>query len=342
MKTISVCVCVALLGGCSVHSGKSIIFPAFDAPLVTDDAIFAYHTFGDQLVCLERNSGTVRWRIKTTARIGSMFRVDANRIAAVHDDKLSVIETSTGAIVNTVPIPGYVFGRSTDGNILTRTEQDVIVCADVNTGARVWTHQGHQQDPQVRARIADDLIFLSSRRTIRTHPGGESESVTMELKHPVVCLSAKNGTPLWSEPVTVRDWWLGVRLRVASNEKWALCTTDYALRLLERHSGRIVNRRRSEEMTHGADFWGDDRIAVCSGRLAADTKIIRILNVPDLTLNAEFTVDAMVVTWVTVVGDVMILDSLYRSIGVDLESETVIWEKGQRHYTVHDGLLYYG
>jgi outer membrane protein assembly factor BamB len=321
----------------------SIVFPAFDAPLVADDVILAHHTSGERLICLDRKTGAVRWQIKATAPIWSTYRVDSNRIAAVHADKVSMIETSRGTSLKTEDIAGVFFGRSTDGYILSKTRNDAVVCSDLDTGKRVWKRQCRERNSNVMPIIVDDFMFLAfSPRTISMHSDGKSKGVTMKGTNLVTCFSAKTGTPLWEEPVPLSRKGFGVHLQVAASQKWLLCTTDNALRLLDRKSGKILSRWRSEEDIDGADFWGDGLIAVCIGGIGASTRTIRTLNASDLTLNAEFAVDAVEVASVKVVGDVMVLHSFYRNIGVDLRSQIVIWRKGQRHCTVQSGLLYFG
>ena len=343
MKMTMIRALIGLLAGHSVCMATSIVFPAFGTPLVTDDAIFAHHTYGERLVCLDRKSGAVRWQIKATAPIRSVCCVDSNRIAAVHADKLSMIDTSRGTNLKTHDIAGVLFGRSTDGNILSLTSNHTVVCSDHDTGRRIWKHQCREQNSNVMAKIvADDLIFLAFSPRSITRLWDKREWVTMKGTNLVACLSAKAGTPLWREPVALSTKGFGVHLQISAGQKWLLCTTDNALRLLDRKSGKVLSRWRSEEDMDGADFWDDDLIAVCFGGIGANTRTIRILNAPDFTRIAEFAVDAIEVASVQVVGDVMVLHSLYRNIGVDLRSQKVIWRKGQRHYTVKNGLLYFG
>ena len=334
---------VGLLSGPSVCTATSIIFPAFGAPLVTDDAIFAHHTYGEQLICLDRTSGTVRWRIKARAPIRSISRIDSNRIVAVFTDKLSVIGTSQGKILETEDIGGTFFGRAADGNILSMTKRNVVVCSGADTGTRIWEHQCLETSSNVTPTVADDLIFLAfSPRNITTHSDSKSEWVRVKGTNMITCLSAKTGTSLWTEPVPLNRKGFGVHLQVSAGRKWLLCKTDNDLRLLDGKSGAVASRWHSMEDIDGAGFYHDGQIAVCFGGIGARTRTIRIFDAPDFTLAAEFTVDAVEVASARVVGNVMLLSSLYRNIGVDLRTQKVLWQKGQRHCTEQDGFLYFG
>jgi hypothetical protein len=158
----------------------------------------------------------------------------------------------------------------------------------------------------------------------------------------IACLSATKGASLWKESVPLSNKGFGVHLQISAGKKWLLCTTDNALRLVDNTSGKVMRWWRSDEDVDGADFWGEELIAVCLGGIGAETRTIQILNISDFKLVSRFEVDAREVSATQVIGDVIILHSLYRNIGVDLRSQKLVWRKGQRHSTVKDGLLYFG
>ncbi len=337
-------VLIGFLAGYSVCTGTSIVFPAFNAPIVTEDAIFAHHTYGKSLICIDRKCDTVRWRFKAPTPIERAWIVSNRTIAIVSANKVSILDSSRGSILKSWFITGHVFGGMRNGNILSETRNDEVVCTELNTGMQLWKHECQEPHSNLWPVLADDLIFIGlDPRSIMTRFDGRTRQITMKGTNAVVCLSAKLGMPLWNESVPLSNHGLGVHLQVSKGLDRLLCMTDNSLRLVDRKSGRIVSRwDHKDDDIDGADFWGDGRMAVCFGGIGATKRTIRMLGAADFKTKAEFTARALEVASVKVVGDVMILDSLYRSIGVDLRSQKTIWEKGQRHYTIKDGLLYFG
>jgi PQQ-like domain len=325
----------------SLCMGTSIVFPAFDAPLVTEDAIFTSPTYGQRLICLDRASGVVRWEISTTAPIRGAWHEDARRIAVVDANKLSIVDTRQGAILRTHEITGRVLGRSPDGKILSITGNNTVISTDLSTRKSVWKRKCRERNSNISPVLSGDLLFLaSSPRSISVGSNGRAE--VLKGTNLLTCLSTKDGAALWREPVPLNRKGFGVHLQISVAKSRLLCTTDNALRLLEMDSGKVLNRWASEEDIDGADFWGDDRLAVCFGGIGARVRKIRILDAHDFTLIDEFAIDAVEVASAHVVGDVLLLPSLYRSLGVDLVSRKVIWSKKQRHYTIEGSKLYFG
>lgn len=343
MKGTFIRTLIVLLSVCSVCMATSIIFPAFDTPLVSEDAIFAHYTYGQKLLCLDKKTGAIRWQVTTEAPIQSIFGVDSNRIITVHSGKVSLLDAQRGNLIKTLDLHGFFFGRPVNGNIFSHTSDGVIVCQEFDTGKRVWQNQYKEPDSNILPLLVNDLAFLSfSPRRMTHHWGVKSKLITMEGTNMIACLSAKDGAVVWKEAVPLSKKGFGVHLQVVPGQKWLLCITDNAVRLLDRKTGTVLYQWHSEKDVDGADFWGDERIVICLGGIGATTRSIQIMNIPDFTLTDEFTAEAREVATVEVVGDVMILKSLYRTIAVDLGAKTVIWQKGQRHFIVQDGLLYYG
>lgn len=346
MKNSLIWALVGLLSGADVCSATSIVFPAFGAPLVMDDAIIVHHTYGEQVVCLDRASGVVRWRTKTKDPIWSIICMESNRVAAVCADKLVEIGTSRGKILKSEDVGGAFFGRTLDGNLLSITRGGNILCSSaplLTPGRRMWERRCGEKSSNVMPGVADNFIFLAlSPREITEQWDGKSKSVMATGTNMIACLSAKTGSSLWTEPVPLSGNGLGVQLQVSVGRKWLLCTTDNDLRLLDRTSAAVINRWHSREEIDGADFYHDGQIAVCFEGIGETTKTIRIFDVPDFKPAGEFTVDATEVASTRVVGDVMVLSSLYRNIGVNLRTQKLLWQKGQRDCTEHDGLLYFG
>jgi hypothetical protein len=332
-----------LLAVSSVCMATSIIYPAFDSPLIVDEIIVAHHTYGKQVIGLDRSTRAVRWSLTAKFPIQRILSLDPNRMIAVHKDAVSVIDIRQGSILKTLDIHGFVFGCSASGNLFSQTKAGMIVYQDLATGRQVWESQHAEPNSNVSPQLTDGFIFLTfSPRSITHHSDGESKRFTMKGTNRVVCLDAKDAKVLWSETVPLSQKGYGVNCQAASGQNGLLCTTDNAVRLLDKKSGAILRQWRIDKDIDGADFWGKDRIVVCLGGIGETRRTIQVRNVSDFALVAEFTAEAQECESITVVGNIIILNSLYRTIGVDLGSKTVVWQKGQRHYTIHDGLLFYG
>lgn len=321
----------------------SIIFPAFSAPLITDNEIIAHHTYGKEIICLDKTSSNVRWKINANDPIQSIICVDSNRIAVIHAERASLIDVSQGTTLKEKEIPGSMFGKSKDNNILSITIDGLLTCSDLDTGKLIWKRSCRADKSNLMPLVVDDLIFLSySPRTITTHSDRNGEWVSIEGTNLVACHSAKDGATIWREPVLLSNMGFGVLPQAVYSSQWILCTAGNTLRLLDKVSGGVLFQKHFEDDVDGADFWMNDRIAVCFGGIGANTRTIRVLNANNFDIVFEFSVNAMEVADVDVVGHILILNSLYRSIGVDLRSQKIVWEKGQRHYTAQDGLIYFG
>jgi hypothetical protein len=121
-----------------------------------------------------------------------------------------------------------------------------------------------------------------------------------------------------------------------------------------------VKEYKSEVDICDIDWWGSSRLVVCTGNIGgsldfarldgsksrsdglSDQKTIQILNVDDLKPESDFPLKALEASSACVVGDVLIIGSLYRNYGLDLIHKRELWQDFQIHATVHDGLLYYG
>jgi hypothetical protein len=119
--------------------------------------------------------------------------------------------------------------------------------------------------------------------------------------------------------------------------------TDNALRIIEKNSGKVVKRWESKEKDIiGADFWKQDYIVVCLREIGSRERIVRVLNIKDFSVYSEFIINAVEVDSVKVVGDTLILESVYPNSGVDLSAGKIIWETRQWHYNVNDGEIFFG
>ena len=343
MKLILLHILFILLAEANACMATSILFPAFNAPLITDNEIIAHHTYGKEIICLDKTSCIVRWKIYAKDPIQSIFRVDSNMIAVIHAETASIIDVSQGTTLKEMEIPGSMFGKSKDNHILSITIDDLLTCSDLNTGKLIWKRPCRVDKSNLMPLIVDDLIFLSySPSTITTHSDSNGERVSIEGTNLIACHSAKDGTAFWREPVLLSNMGFAMLPQAVYSSQWILCTAGNTLRLIDRVSGGVLFQKHFEDDVDGADFWMTDRIAVCFGGIGANTRTIRVLNANNFDIVFEFSVDAMEVANVDVVGHILILNSLYRNIGVDLRSQKIVWEKGQRHYTVQDGLLYFG
>lgn len=329
---------------CTACLATSIVFPAFDTPIVIGDLIVAHHTNGDRIIGLDKNMRSVRWTLAVKSNVHQICAVDSNRIIAFHGNIISVIDFQRGIVLKTFDSTGFVVGCSTRNDLLSHTNHGTILCQSLETGRTLWTSQQYE-DPKSNAdaELIDDFIFLSiSPRDITSYLEGENAHVTMTGANMIACLSAKDGHTLWKEKVPLSRAGFGVTSHVASGQNGLLCATDDALRLIDKKSGDILRKWNLDRDLDGAEFWGSDRIVVCLGGIGATKRIIQVRNLSNFDLISEFMVEANECSSIYVVGDVVILDSLYRIIGVDLNKGAVIWKKGQRQYKVHDGLLYYG
>ena len=129
---------------------------------------------------------------------------------------------------------------------------------------------------------------------------------------------------------------------MSTNKRMLLCSTDRFIQLVEADTGRRARRYDSETDIDGAAFWGGERIVLCLGGIRASQRTARILSVRDFTVISEFQFAALEVSSVGTAGDILLIHSLYRSIGIDLVQQTKLWEAFQRWETVSDGQIFFG
>lgn len=333
MNRLGVFVLLVLL--LEVCRANSIVFPAFDRPLVLGDRVIAHHTYGDHMVCIGKKDGTVLWRMKASTPIQRIYPTKSNHFLVVQNEKVSVIDSGSGHVVAAQNIPGSFFGCSGDDRLFYHRRNGMIRCRALDTGKEIWKFHCRERKSNIVPLLLDDFVFLSvsPRRIV-------GASISKGVNQ-LICLSSKDGAKIWKESLPLSKAGFGVHSQVSSGPKWLLCTTDNVLRLLSKDSGKVLHQWNSEDDIDGAAFLSQDRVVVCLGGVGAKTRVIRVLNIPNFKLRSQFRVRAERSS-LRAVGDVLVLNSLYRSIGVNLVSERKIWEKGQRHYTVAEGMLYFG
>ena len=326
-------------------AAESIEFPAFGVPIVTDKLIITCCPyFGHTpVLAIDRQTNKVLWRVELPQSVFNVTQVDADRFLAVGKGTLYLLDFA-GRILQSQDLPGTLVGGPQDGKVWCCSyETHRIFCIAFMGDKVFWELDPNVEGSNAWPTLVGDLILLSvSPATISLNISSEGERTTFTGANRVVCLRASDGQQIWSEDVPLDEHSYGVSLRVASGKDAILCSTDSELLVLDPKSGAIKQRYQAGEGINGVDFWGKDRLAMCLGGLSATTRTIRVLSLSDRRILDEFQVERQEVASLTTVGDVAVLGSVYRDVGVDLQARRIAWDRFQLHWDEHDGLIYYG
>lgn len=327
------------------------IYPAFDAPLVQGNNFFANYLYGNDLICFDMSIQSVRWRTKLSKPIFKIWRGKTNEIIVVHGENISSVNSCNGQIYFTKRVGRFafgvneVFGINEKDYLYYQIKTNDIICASYRTGIELWRYRADLSDSFMTPSLLEKFVFLCinpSRLSIGLNPT-ESERIPKKGFNKLTCLSTSNGAQLWEEKLLLSKVGFGSQLHLSSGPQYYLCVTENVLRLIEKNSGKVVKQWESQgEDIDGADFWKQDYVVVCLGGIGSRDRTIRVLNINDFSVYSEFRINAMEVASVKVVGDTLILESLYRNSGVDLLSGKKTWETRQWHYNVNDGEIFFG
>lgn len=325
-------------------------FSAFDAPIVQEHNLFANYLYGNDLICLDMCTHSVRWRTKLPQPIYKIWSGVTNEIIVAHRQGISSVNNSNGQILFTMDVDGYgfwtVFGFNENGYIYYQVNRHEIACKSYKEDKEIWRFRPDMLGSYyIRPSLSEDFVFLCINPTtisLRSNAPYKERFATKGLNK-LICISSSDGSKIWEEALPFSKAGFGSSLHLSSGLQYNLCVTENAIRLIEKNSGEVIKRWESmEEDIDGADFWKQDYIVLCIGGIGSRERTIRVLNIKDFSIYSEFRINAIEVESVKVVGDTLILESLYRNSGVDLLDGKKKWETGQQHYTVKEGDIFFG
>lgn len=298
---------------------------------------------GKALLCLDMESRAVLWRLELPYPISDIWITKDNRLVVRQENSVAVLASLTGKTLYTKPVPGPVFGMAADGAVYCKTKEGDIVCILLDSGEERWRFNIRAPDSNIHLEYFEPFVFVLLRpRTIVSRMDGQGNTTSMEGLNKLICLSAGNGAVLWKEDLPLSKAAFAASIQVQGAAKWILCATDKQVRLMNRQTGKVMRVFDSPEDINGVDFWGDKHIALCLGGFGAESRTVQILDVNNFAVQSEFSVAVDEVAFTRVVGNVLILESLYHHVGVDMVSGKVIWKVGQIWWTLHQDNLIFG
>lgn len=314
----------------------SIIFPAFGRPVVRDEKIYTHHVVGHEVICFDISSKSIKWRtkLKSDQMIHGLWMGLSNEILVYHWGSkysvLYVLDTNTGQIKEKHLLKGRILDVTENGQVLYEDRQKIskIYCYLYTKKKDIWAFNPQTPEAIISSWLCGEYFFIFVSPT-----GPDCDEI--------ICLKASDGSLIWREKVPVKQFSIHGSVKEGGN--YLLCVSDNVIRLLDKNSGKILKRYNSSVDLNGADFWGDGRIVMCLGGVTLDPiRTIRIIDTAAFKVLSEFQVKKVEVARVDVVGDILLLGSLYREMGVDLSKKKIVWNSYQRHQRIHNGLIYYG
>lgn len=313
--------------------GTSIVFPAFDNPLLFPKHIVLHHTYGKEVIGFNREGRTVSWRAVTSSPIYESFSAGTNRFILIQKDQFSMINVDDGKVLFQGALHGYVTGFA-DGKLISRNGS-LTTCYSVDTGKVLWEYRWPEDLSNLWPRVCDQFVFLS------VTPGGYhatlangQEHVKLKGTNAIVCLSLHDGKELWKEMLPPDK---SGRFSLSLGNDAILCSSERELFILDRKSARIIQRRKTEANIQSAVLWGENRFVV----LTTGGEVV-VYDRKNFTKISTSPVPIQTVGTVTLLGDILLLESLYRLHAFDLRNKASLWTKGQRHITLGIGSIYYG
>lgn len=337
LLTVVLCSCSPVITG-------SRVFPAFGKPVVQENYIFSYYTWGKVLLCLDMESSTVLWRAKLRHPIFAIWATEDDHLVARQRSSIVILDSLTGKILCSKTVPGYVFGLTPDETAYCLTDDDDIVCVRLDDGNQHWRYKTNARGSNVWPSHFQGFVFalVRPRSITTTYTEGQAQTTSIEGSNRLICLSARNGAELWKEGLPLSQAGSEPRIHICAASEYILCATDNRIRLLDRQTGEVMRVLDSPEDIDGAAFWNEHHIVLCLGGIGKTTKTVRVLGANDFAVQSEFPVEAKAVSSAKVVANVLILGSLYQHVGVDLLSGKMIWKVGQLWGTVRQDNLIFG
>ncbi len=337
---------LATLGG-----NYDFAYPAFDAPLIQGNSLFANRLYGNDLICLDMPTRSIRWRTRLSGPIIKIWGGNTNEIIVVHGENISSVNRRNGQILFTKHVGKHlygvneIFGVNEEEGFYYQIKTNDVICSSYITDAEFWRYRVDLSGCYMTPSLCEKSVFLSihpSTTSLKRNAPYEERFVAKGLNK-LVCISAADGGQIWEEMLPLSKAGYSSSVHLSSGSQYNLCLTENAIRFIEKSSGKVVKRWESrEEDIDGADFWKQGYLVVCFGGIGSTARIIRVLNIKDFSVYSEFKINAREVSSVKVIGDTLMLESLYRNIGVDLSAEKKIWETFQWHYNVKDGEIFFG
>jgi hypothetical protein len=107
-------------------------------------------------------------------------------------------------------------------------------------------------------------------------------------------------------------------------------------------TGETERRLDTDVDVCGLDWWGKDRMVLCLGNISSQMKTVRVVNLVDFKTLSKFDFEAPEAADAQVLGDVLLISSLYRNYGLDLKRKKIVWTAFQRHQSLSGNKIYFG
>jgi hypothetical protein len=335
--------------------GTSIAYPAFDTPVIQNGRIYAHHLWGHRVLCFDLSTKSVLWHTQLDQPIHKIWIASPNEIVLDHWGSqrsiLYTLDKNNGKVTGQHNLPGRILGVTEKGTVFhVHNEEDArIRCYSYNKKKELWTFNPEVPNSNISSALCGDYLFIfaSPRSIVTSSRFGKEETTSIKKgSNEIICLKASDASVLWREKVPLSKAGFGVSGSAKESRKHLLCVSDNAIRLLDKASGKKLKQYRRRVDIDGADFWGDDRIVICFGGTDAamedGVRTIRVIDTNDFSVLSEFHVKKREVASATVVGNILLLGSLYREMGIYLLKKEIAWTAYQRHQRIYNGLIYYG
>lgn len=331
------CALLLALGGSEACLATSIIFPAFSAPIVSRNRAYFYCTPGKVVFCFDLKKNELAWRRDLGRVVDEVLLSPDGDVLALSGHHVLVLSPQTGKTLREQTIPGWRVKIDAQGRMI--VYETLIQCIDYATGKKLWDSR-LPDESNVEFKIAGEFLFvlLTPRQIVFEHNVPRIDKGRSEL----LAMKMTDGTLAWREAVPLSHSGYGASLEIRPAGDWLACATDTVIRLIESRSGIIRKRYEAETDIKGVDWWGTDRLVLCLGNIGSHQKRIRIITAEDFKTLSEFGIEAREAAGADIVGDVLLVGSLYRNYGIDLIQKKAIWTAFQRSRAVVDGRIYYG
>jgi outer membrane protein assembly factor BamB len=317
----------------------SIVFPAFSAPIIHHGRAYFSHMVGKRVICFDLKARAIVWHRDLDFLVYTVFLSPSGGIVALGDKRAEVLDSLKGATISSSTDPRWRSAIDSRGRMFL-VSGSLVRCVDWESGRQSWEFDTkYEYGPSVQ--VADGIVFALLSPRALSMSSGQPMRIT-DGKSEVFALRAENGALLWKEQLPLNHSGFASQLHVKPGKREVACATSNVLRFLDPATGKIVRQYKTDSDICDVDWWGDSRLVLCLGNIGTEQKTIRVIGTDDLRTKSEFSIEATEAAQTEIVGDVLLVGSLYRNRGIDLREKRQVWESFQRHQTVHEGLIYYG
>ncbi|MFC1739723.1 hypothetical protein ACFL1G_11865 [Planctomycetota bacterium] len=328
--------------------------PEFGMPVIRNNKVYThYGSHSDEIICIDEASKSVEWRYKLDQAINSIYPGKDNEIIVSLKGKkvvtgfgwlgpeidfqpqstnVYIFDTDSKGIKERHNVRGTIFGVTKDGQGIYYTYIYGVSLYSRKDKKDLWDVDVNTPNFDKTPFICGEYVFVRAKPRYTTRKRYEL--------YELICIKTSDPSVVWREEVKGRSSFRS-SFDLKDGTKYILCTTDHAVRLLDKASGEELKRYESSVADfHGADFWGDDRIILSIGGEYPVERTIRILDTESFEIISEFEIGETARGPIKVFGDI----SLLGGNGIDLVKKEIIWTSNNKaniiFMEIHNGLVY--